>query len=537
MLKTKWFLVVALMGLVALLLAACGEKATPTATPKPPAPTPTTTTVQATPTPTAVPKPTGQVTLAAATLAPGQLDPHKITSGTQVVWSQGMFDGLTRYNEKGELAPNLAEKWTILDNGLRLRFKLREGAKFQDGTEVTAEDVKWSFDRVVRTTSVRSGEIKGYMDRVEVVDRYTVDVYLTSPAQALLERMENYMAIVPKHLYEGKEDDVSKTPVGSGPWKMVQYEKPDLYKVEAFEEHFSRVPKVKTMNYRNIVEPATRWAAFRAGEVDIVEITGTPFVKEAKGIADVRLKPSLRTWVYFVQYNALWHKNIPSPLQDVRVRKALIYAVDRQGIMDFYLGGYGALAPYYLMPHTNGYSSDDPVLPYDLEKAKALLKEAGYAAGFDLTYEYIAIHGPWPEAIADALSKVGVKVKLELMEVGAFASKLGEKKMLGLASGGQMGPMLWEAYGGNIHFGTKGAYSYYPNEEITNLLDKSARTYDRQERYNLARQVAKIFLEDYPVMPLFYGDTVWALGPKVGDWTMIPGSPMVLNTETVTLKK
>jgi peptide/nickel transport system substrate-binding protein len=361
----------------------------------------------------------------------GQLDPH-ISSKTQDACLFGwMFNGLVRLApgsmDLNALEPDLAERWQSSPDGLIWTFYLRKGVQFHGGYgELTAEDVVFSLNRAKDPKT--SGFSSDYADFADVaaVDKYTVRITLSKPVPSLLALVCNYHGgnIVSKKAVEALGEDFKTRPVGTGPFAFVEYQAKQSVTLAAHPAYFRGKPKIDKIVYRYIPSAASRELAFSKGELDLTYGTRqqqwVERMRKEKGIiVDVFAPGELRTL----------HMNMnQKPFDDIRVRKAVAHAINRDEIIAF-MGADVSQPAFSVVP--NGYlgHTDDVVrYPYDPEKAKALLKEAGYPDGF-ATKAIISKRPPLlapMQIIQEQLRRVGITLDLEVVEHATYHAQIRE---------------------------------------------------------------------------------------------------------------
>jgi peptide/nickel transport system substrate-binding protein len=373
-------------------------------------------------------------------------DPHigKETPAVQV--TNHIFDTLVEVDEtSGELKPQIAEKWEQVSD-VEYRFFIRKGVKFHDGSELTAEDVKFSLDRAIATTAV--AYIVDFISSVTVENQYTVLVTTKAPyGPALRNLAVPFAAIVPKSYVEADPDALLSRPVGSGPYKFVSWSQSDSVRLEAFDEYFGEKAKTKNLLMKVIPEASQRTIALETGEIDLAyDVTVNDLkILEADENLEVFKAPSLSC--YYISFNMR-----KSPFNNKLVRQALSHAIDRRLIIDTVLSGAGEPADAIIAPAVYGYYSTG-FDKYDPDLSRQLLARAGYPNGFSCTLwvnnnqERVEIC----QAIVEMFREVGVNARLEVLEFGAFIQR---------SSAGEhdMGYFGWVT-------STKDAdYTYYPLE-------------------------------------------------------------------------
>ncbi len=334
--------------------------------------------------------------------------------------SMHIFDGLVRREANMELVPSLATSWNQLDDQT-WEVKLREGVTFHDGKPLTAEDVQFTFERIIDFKTYKSGlkSLFSFLQEVIVVDDQTVQFKLNKPFASFIRHLA-LVPIVPKHAVLGMgHEKFIVAPVGTGPYRFVQWNRGREIILEANPAYWRGEAQIKRVIWKGVPEGATRVAALMAGDADIIFDVPVSFVDAIKARPGMAIKTAPGNRTMFLQVNI--HKK---PFDDIRVRKALAYAIDVDSIIEHVLRGFAVRANGPLPPYVFGYSSRLEAYPYDPEKAKTLLREAGYLQGFVMSItaplgRYL-LGKEVVQAIAGNLEKVGIKVKLNLMETVAF---------------------------------------------------------------------------------------------------------------------
>src|SRR5499426_1942649 len=383
--------------------------------------------------PAAMARPEGTLTVAVATFA-GERWLPQLYPGAEDVVLKPMFENLlTRDPRTGDLAPMLAERWQVLDGGRTWRFHLRKGVRFHNGAEMTAEDVKFTFTTLAKDGSANSlaPEFR-LIKSMEVENPYTLTVHFDKPFVVFGNKVnQGLFASVAfiqskRHVEGAGEQGAERNPVATGPWKFVEHVRGDRFVYEAVENHWRATPHWKRLVFLKVPDPATRMAMLRAGSVDVIEIGGE-YAEELKKVGVRMLVMPNVSWVYIIlggqwSTKSTYDPKVPWAQPDTerarKVRLALNLAVDKQAIMQRMLGGLGTVLGSWLAYPNDPWNTEalKKPYPYDPGKARALLAEAGYPNGFDVTMNLTA----WPgrgflpdvgEAVATYWEKVGVKAK------------------------------------------------------------------------------------------------------------------------------
>ncbi len=481
-------------------------------------------------------------------------DPAVMTGTSTFRPVSSMFDMLTNlWDQTTDIQPDLAESWEIAPDATSVTMKLREGVKFHDGTDVNADAVVFSFERMLNQDSPDYHGPYSFpafffptYKTSTAVDPLTVRFDLTQPDATFFSALVwNTGSIVSPTAARAAGADFQNAPVGAGPFKFVSWQKDVLTTMEAFPDYWNGAPKLKTLLWKPIVEEAARFNQLLSGEVDFIVSLYPQFVPAIEADPNLQLiqGPSLHTW--WCTLNTHFE-----PFKDVKVRQAMNHAVDRQSLITNVLQGTAVESKSWSWPDTWSYADDVTTYPYDPEKAKALLAEAGYADGFDLPYLVPASGSGMvaPKEIATAmqadLEKVGVRVQIETQEwITYLASVLNglddiNGKQFGMCQMSWMNPVadpgLYVEY---VSAGSEGAWGsnlgYYQNEEYNALLADARVSGDQEERAELYKQAQRIFADDAPWLFMFHSNFVTAARRNVEGIILSPNQN-VLHLEGVS---
>ena len=425
-----------------------------------------------------------------------------------------VHDALVKPMPGGDNTPSLAESWTVSKDGLTYEFVLRKGVKFHNGDPLTAEDVKFSFDRY-RGASAKL--LKDRVREVQIVDPGRVRFILKEPWPDFMvfygTSATGAAWIVPKKYVEKVGDDGFKAkPIGAGPYKVVSFTPGIELVMEAYEGYWRKVPSVKRLVFKSMPDESTRAAALKAGDVDIVYLLSGPLAQEIKRTPGLKLAAAMPPGVTFLDLPEQWDPK--SPWHDKRVRLAASYAIDRSALNQAETLGLshptGALIPRSL-DFARPY--DPPA--YDPARAKKLLAEAGYPNGFDagdLT--------PFPpffslgEGLVNYLQAVGIKTTLRTMERAAFLAAWREHKIKGVVMG--LGaPAGNAATRIEVYVTKNGIYAAGVVPEIEDLYQRQGRELDRKKREALLFQIQQIMYDRVMHVPIYELAFPWGIGPRV----------------------
>jgi peptide/nickel transport system substrate-binding protein len=449
------------------------------------------------------------------TLVPTYFDPAETTIITAFMVLYALHDGVVKPMPGKPLAPSLAESWSVSADGLVYDFVLRRGVKFHNGDPVTADDVKFSFERY-RGIFARS--LKDKVAEVETPDAGRVRFRLKQPWPDFMTFYGTLATgagwVVPrKYLKKVGEDGFRKAPVGAGPYRFVSFTPGIELVLEAYEGYWRKSPSVKRLVLRTIPDPATRLAALKRGEADIAfSMIGElgDEVRKTPGLTVKAVYPSTH-WLSFVDQ---WDPK--SPWHDRRVRLAANLAIDRRAIDQARTGGLSRIT-YSIIPSSFDFFWQPPAYAFDPAGAKRLLAEAGFPGGFDAG-EYFCdmTSADAAEAMIGYLQGVGIRAKLRPLERAAFNKSIAEKKLKNLVQiiGGAFGNAATrlEAYAIS---GGQFAYGGYP--DVDGLFREQAGELDRAKRAAMLQRVQQLVAEKAMVAPMYELAFVNGVGRRVDE--------------------
>lgn len=341
------------------------------------------------------------------------LDPHlMVQAGTREVLFN-VFEGLVKADSDGNLVPAVASGYDISDDAKTYTFTLRDGITFHDGSAVTVDDIKYSIERYAEINSSAFSNLES----VEIVDEKTVKIHLHEGNTEFLSMLT--LEIVP----QSNEANFATQPIGTGPFKFVSYTPGQDFVVEAYEGYWNpELPYLDKVTFKIIADTDTATVQLQAGTLDIVQYLSedqTATLPENIGVVEGSLN--------YIQ--GLFLNQEFEPFKDIRVRQALNYAVDKNMINDFLLSGKSHIIGTHMIPAMSKYYNEETEDLYEtnIEKAKALLKEAGYENGFELTISVpnnYSLHADTAEIIVENLKEIGITAKIELIEMTSWTENV-----------------------------------------------------------------------------------------------------------------
>ena len=482
--------------------------------------------------------PEGQITWGVhITLAPTWFDPAE-TPGiiTPFMVMYALHDAMLKPMPDNASAPSLAESWTASPDGLVYEFTLRKGVRFHSGDPVTAEDVKFSFERY------RGAAAKAMKDRVasvETPDAHRVRFRLKAPWPDFLLFYGSASGagwIVPKKYVERVgEDGYKKAPIGAGPYRFVSFTPGVELVMEAFEGYWRKTPSVKRLVFRVIPDESTRLAALKRGEVDVVYSIRGELAEEVQRTPGLTLKPTVIQAPQWVSFLDQW--DAKSPWHDRRVRLAANHAVNRDAINQAITLGHSRIT-WSLIPSTFEFFWQPPAYKHDPARTRHLLAEAGYPNGFDAGEYYCDVsYAAVQEAIVNDLRNVGIRATLRPLERAAFFSSYQDKKFRNLAytASGAFGNAATRL---ETFVVAGGAYVYGSYPDIDGLFREQATELDRKKREAILHRMQQLMHEKAMILPVWELAFINAHGPRVADsgLGLIPGHAYSAPYEDVKLK-
>ena len=473
------------------------------------------------------------VTLVSRWLDPGETE--ALITPFMVLYA--LHDALVKPMPGNINAPSLAESWSMAKDGLSYDFIIRKNARFHNGDPVTAEDVKFSFERY------KGSGAKLLKDKVK-------EIQTPAPNRVrfvLKEAWPDFMAfygtsatgagwIVPKKYIERVgEDAYKKAPVGAGPYKFAAFTPGVELTLDAFPDYWRKAPQVKRIVMRSIPDEATRAAAVKTGEVDLAYLFGGAIATDLKRTPGIRVVAPLLYGVYWLDFLDQWDPK--SPWHDRRVRQAASLAIDRKAINEAEMLGLGRPAGAFVPPEFDfALKIEPPAL--DPKRAKQLLAEAGFPNGFDAgDLTPLPPYTSLGEAVGGFLQAIGIRTSVRSMERATFMTTWREKKVRGLLIGAT-GAAGNAAARLEPFFTKNGIYAYGTRPDIDDLFQRQANEKDRHQREALLHQIQKIVADQVLAAPIFQQAFLWGVGARVAEPAagLIQGYPYVGPAEDLRLK-
>ena len=462
----------------------------------------------------------GQTALRVAMNAdPDVLDMTQSTNPPQgFATMSNVYDSLDNQNAKGDIIPGLATSWDIKDGGKVIVFHLRHGVKFQSGDPMTADDVVWSHYRQLKKAPFYGGFAR-FITKVEAVDPYTVKYTFKQPDAQYLP--VHPMIVASKKYYDRVgEAEFAKHPVGTGPYKIVDYKPAQYLDLAAWKGYWGTAPQIQSAHFVFIQDDNTRVARLQAGEADLIMATPYSAYDQLKSagynLVKLPVHPTQSIQFQFANVHTPWH--------DVRIRQAMAYAIDKDAIVKGLLHG----VPYdypRLMPGELGYDPNLMNYNYDPAKARQLENEAGYANGFNMPLYYSAgvYYGTEETAEAVALylkqnlnitSKVQGLQMIELLQTIGRSAHSPTAQYVAVA-GLPVANLPTPLEGVSLAYYGKSPFSLYHNSELDAVFEKAEALLDPAKEAPLIKKMMEIEQQDLPTITLWQYVDVYAMKKNI----------------------
>lgn len=421
-------------------------------------------------------------------LEPPNLDPTGGAAAAidEVVYAN-LFEGLTRYQSDGSIAPGLAESWEISEDGTVYTFNLRDGVTFHDGTTFDAEDVKFSLDRarVEDSTNAQKALFAGITD-VTVVDPLTVQVTLAAPNGGFITNMAwgDAVIVAPESI-----DQAATAPVGTGPFMFSRWVQGDRVELTRNPDYWGEAPALEQATFQFISDPTAAFAAMMAGDIDVF-----PGYPAPETLVQFEADPRFALLVGSTEGETILSmNNLSDTLSDIRVRKAIAHAVDRQAIIDGAMFGYGTPIGTHFAPHHPDYVDLTGQSAHDPDMARALLAEAGYGDGLTLSLKlpppsYARRGG---EILAAQLREVGIETDIQNLEWAQWLEEVFRGKDFDLTIVSHTEPMDINIYARPDY------YFQYDNPAFQQLMTDLDLASEPADRTAILQEAQQVIADDY----------------------------------------
>lgn len=469
---------------------------------------------------------------------PESMDPHYSALGVHAEALRHVYDTLVKSDADLDLVPGLAVSWEPVADDV-WEFKLREGVTFHDGSDFTAEDVKFSFDRIPDITG--PNPVSNYTRQIKemkIVDDHTIQMVTDGPAPTLPNMLVRFFIVSSDAAAGLTRDNANETfnsgeaAIGTGPYKYVSWTPKDSLVLERFEDHWGGAEPWEKVVRKEIATDATRVAQLRAGQVDMISAVPATDIAALSRSGEFDVVTKDTTFVFLLDFDlredsAQISAKDGSPLDtnpflDPRVREAIDLAIDRQALAEIVQDGMGTPASQLVAPSVSGYNPDIEVVQPNIERARALLAEAGYPDGFKFTLSFTVDRLPGDRDIGTTLVQMLAAIGIEVEPNGVPVTILFSARPRGELSATMAG---WSTLTGEAGYTyTAIAHSndadkklgqfnwrLYKNEELDALLESAMVNLDEAERSAMYAKAAEIFTADRVTLPLTVLKSAWAV--------------------------
>lgn len=456
------------------------------------------------------------------------LNPYAVnTSPLVAAWGSIMEPLIDSDYERRGYRGVLAESWQM--NGTKLQFKLRRGIRFHDGTPFTSRDVIASFKRILTDkASLQSPNLENVKE-MDAPDEHSFVITLKRVDATALEDING--RVIMKQAAAEKMGELDNRPVGTGPFKFTSWERSGQFVVRRNENYWGAPARIDEVIYKSIQEDSARIAALEAGQADVISNIPPHEIGRLKANPKVRVQAVQGLRPIFLVLSPAY-----KPLDNVKVRRAITHAIDRERIIKHVLEGTAYPLSGLLSPQVFGYDPGAKALVYDPDKAKQLLTEAGFANGFEI--DYYSPTGRYPKdrevalVIVEQLSRVGIKVNLKTPEWAIFNTDYKNGKYpIYLTGRGSLtdGDTLFQQY---FRTGTTKRVLGYSNAKLDEILDNERQTFDAKKREKLLWDAHRLILEDAPAVPLWNSMDIYAHRADLV-WTAPPDEKVQMKQATL----
>lgn len=446
------------------------------------------------------------------------LDPSTDTSPISLNLFKNIFDQLTDIRSDGSVGPLLATEWESSPDATVWTFTIKQGVKWHDGTDLTVDDVVWSFQKVMADDKSPVNAYLAGVEKVEAEGTDKVKFTLKAPF-APFDRQVSLISIIPQKAYEELGATFAQKPVGSGPYRVLTWVKDDRIELEAIDDYHAGQAKFEKVIFRPVPSESARTAALLSGELDIVPILPPAFMDTIANRDGVKVEKVQSNRVLYLGFDTT-----QGVLADVKLRQAIDHAIDRKAITENLLRGLGVPLGQIVAPVTFGYDDSIEPTPYDPELAKKLLAESNYkgeAILFQFPSNRYAFGQEVAQAVAGYLNAVGIKLDMQGMEYSAFFPLWVNRKLNGMHMFA-FGPSIMDAELPLRSLYEEGpSRGYWATDEVNDLIRRQRAEPDPEKRKELISQVWKLSKENVPYSILYNEIQGYGISEGV-EWTPRP---------------
>lgn len=463
---------------------------------------------------------------------PQHMDPFKVYGTRTQSFFRQIYGSLIDRDEKGTLIPAIATDWKYRGNGV-WRLHLRTDVRFQDGSLLTTEDVKYSLERLNSPASVRPRRRDfSFIVKVKVVSSEIVDVYTKGPVPLFPARLAQFSMILPhKKVQKIGEEKFFQNPIGAGPFRLIHLDK-DKALLKRHTKYYRGTPGVEQIQFHFIRDPRQRLEMLLDGKLDILPNVLPAFTKKiaAKPQVTIVKKPSLQ-FTY-----AMFDTLSKGPLQDVRVRKALAHWTDKPALIRYVEIGNGRNLATFVMPEEFGFNPNLKPYSFDNKRSKALMEEAGYSKGFTLTGVASDEVALLAKAVARQWKRLGVKLELKIVPRAEAIRLWVRTKKYQVYFFAPTNPLFDASFHLKSKLDSLHPVNRFHNDEAIKLVKKMDRLKNPEERKRVLYRLQEIVYDQVPVITFYQRVVIYGISQRIKNFIAYPDTILRLNRITVLPK-
>jgi len=448
---------------------------------------------------------------------PDTFDPHKAVAAATEEIEFNIYQGLVSFDQEGRIIPCLAESWEVSEDGRVYTFLVRKGVLFHNGRELTASDVIFSLERVKDDATGFPLSWPKRMVEIAAVDERTVRITLDEPYAPFLSELVDAAIIPPE-----AAGDLATRPVGTGPFRMVEWVHGSHIELERFEDYWEEgVPYLDRVTFRIIPDPATAILNLKAGTIHVIPRLSADVAWDVEATAGLKLIEGPMNAVQLMALN--WDRE---PLSDKRVRQAINHAIDKDLLIEGAAWGYGTKLGSNMSPVMESYYVElSDFYQYDPQRAKALLAEAGYPNGFEVTLSLPSsydLHVKTGEMVAAMLAEVGIRVRIELVEWGTWLDRIYTKRDYDMTIVGLTGKLDPHTVLSRYESSYARNFTNFRSDEYDKLIEEGLRSSDFARRQEIYRRCQEILAEEAAAVFIMDPSDLVAMRENVSGWRFYP---------------
>lgn len=434
---------------------------------------------------------------------PPSLDPNNSLNDCAMRVTTNVYDTLVRMDGHFKAQPCIAESWTVSDDGLEYTFKIRDDVKFHNGDKLTVDDVVFSVERGM--ASPKASPSYGKVTGVEKVDDHNVKIKLDTPYSQILANLAlPFGPIMSKAYVESVGDEeFGRKPMGTGPYKFVDWVKGEKVVLEANEDYFMGAPSIKKVELVTIADTSAALLNLESGDIDAYCDIQTSDYELAKSNSNIKIVEGDALGYEFLQFNTK-----KAPFDNVKVRQAIAYALDKDSLLEGINDNIGKKIDTVVLEDAVGYTEDINVYDYDLDKAKKLLEEAGVPEGFKCDIHVASdLYAKYAQVLQSSLAEIGITAEIKQEELSAFKVTTNGGNYDMVINGCSFTVMdVYEACGDSLLGSRIGDTNntFYDNKRVNELFEETFKTADEEIIARDYTEILQTISEEVPIVPFIW---------------------------------